>query len=390
MSGPVEEIGARLTLRGRAEFLRGVAEARKEIASVGKTTETTDARILASNKAVQDAQANLAAKSAEYAALREKQARLVALAAEQEAGAVRDALLVEADAMGLATRAAREQQAAAAASLRAARESARGIALANTEMAASTEASASRFARAMTGLTKFGKVATLGLVAGAALVGVASVRAAGNFQQSMTLVQTMAGVSHDRIASLSKGLLNMAPGVAAGPTALADALYRISSANSGLGATNTQLLAMTKAAAQLNLIGGGNDSTLGETARVLGGVRASNIKGAGGYQNIVSLAAATVGSGDMKMGDFINALGTGVLPAAANYGVKLPDVGALLSVLTDNLIPGSTAGNVMAHMFSLMGGPTGPAQKAFKAIGLHPTDLNYAMRNKGLIPILIT
>ena len=59
---------------------------------------------------------------------------------------------------------------------------------------------------------------------------------------------------------------------------------------------------------------------------------------------------------------------------------------ASTSPLSDNLIPGSTAGSQMAHTFSLMGGRSGVGQKAFAAIGLHATDLNYTMRNKGLIP----
>jgi hypothetical protein len=388
VAGPIEEIGARFTVLGAAKARAEFRSLMGDVQTVAKTTVAADEQIIASNRAMSAAQAEVTAKSAAYAEARAKHARMNSLAAEQESGAVKDAMVLEARAFKVTADAARVEATAARVALTATREARNGIVLANTEIAASAEASASRFAASMAKMAKVGKVVTLGLIAGAGLIGYHSVKAAMHFETAMTLVNTMAGVSKDRIASLSAGLLKMAPGVAAGPTALADALYRIASANSGLGATNDQLLAMTKAAGQLNMIGGGNDSTLGETARVLGGVKASNIEGAGGYQKIVSLAAATVGSGDMKMGDFIAALGTGVLPAAHNFSVKLPDVGALLSVLTDNLIPGSTAGSVMTHMFSLLGAPSGVGQKAFRAIGLNPTDLNYAMRDKGLIPAI--
>ncbi|MCW2601679.1 MAG: hypothetical protein JWM02_3508 [Frankiales bacterium] len=392
MADLVQEVGARLILKGQKEFLAATAAVKKEIGSVGKTTEATNAKIIASERAVADARAASAVKMAEAAALREKSAAATVRAVElQAAGETEAATAARAEAAELtrAARASEAQATAARASARASAEQATAI-RASARASEVSAASTTRMTRAFTGLAGIGKTAMLGIAVTGAVVGTASVRMAGNFEQAMTMVQNMAGVSHDRIGALSEGLLNMAPGVVAGPVALADALYRIASASAGLGATNKQLLDMTQAAAQLNLIGGGNDESLGETARVLGGVRASDIKGVGGYKGIVSLAAATVGSGDMKMHDFVEALGTGVLPAAANAGIKLPEIGALLSVLTDNLIPGSTAGHVMSHMFSLMGAPSGVAAKAFGAIGLHPTDLGYEMRNKGLLPALGT
>lgn len=222
-----------------------------------------------------------------------------------------------------------------------------------------------------------------GFAVAAGVVGYESVKMAADFQSAMTLVNTMAGVPQARIKALGDGLLKMAPSVASGPTALADALYRISSANSGLGATNKQLIGLTKAAAQLNLIGGGNDSTLGETARVFGGVSSSGIKAAGGPQGIVSLAAATVGSGDMKMHDFLAALGTGVLPTLKNAGVGLPDFGAMLSLMTDNLISGAEAGTSIKTAVNLMANPSGPSLKGFNAVGLQGTDLGRAMAGPG-------
>lgn len=384
--GLIEEIGARLVLSGRREFLAATAEAEKAIRSVGTVTKATNAEIAASNRAAADATRLAAAKMTESAALRKAAAEKSVEAARLQANGDMEAAKAanaEAAALKRSAIAAREEATAA----RAAASAADLQASATRRATVATDAQAASTSR-LAGLAKVGKAALLGVAAGSAILGVASVHAAANFQSSMTLVQTMAGVASNRISALSQGLLAMAPGVAAGPNALADALYRIASANAGMGATNKQLLDMTKAAAQLNLIGGGNDASLGETSRVLGGVKASQIAGVGGYKNIVSLAAATVGSGDMKMPDFINALGTGVLPAAKNYGVTLPDVGALLSVLTDNLIPGSTAGHVMAHMFSLMGSPSGVGTKAFNAIGLNATDLNYTMRNKGLIPAM--
>jgi hypothetical protein len=44
---------------------------------------------------------------------------------------------------------------------------------------------------------------------------------------------------------------------------------------------------------------------------------------------------ATVGAGNMRMGDLISALGTGVLPAAKLAGLSLKDVGAALALMVD-------------------------------------------------------
>jgi hypothetical protein len=387
MAEIIQEVGVRLKMIGRTEFAALTRDLKRDIRDVGQTSIETDARVEAAEREQARARAARAEALRVAAAQRhEASAADIRLAEARATGnsVAADEAAREARELRLSARASEAQAAAQQASLRAATAT-------RTELLGATEASAAstgRLAGAATGLAKVGKLALFGVAVTAAAVGYESVKAAGNFEQKMTQVHTLAGVASNRIADLSQGLLNMR-GVIDGPVALADALYRIASANAGLGATNQQLIDMTKAAEQLRIIGGPG-TNLEETARVLGGVRASDIKGAGGYKGIVGLAAATVGSGDMRMSDFINALGTGVLPAAANAGVGLPDVGALLSLLTDNLIPGSTAGHVMAHMFTLLGAPSGVGGKAFEAIGIHPTDLGYEMRSKGLIPTIGT
>src|SRR5436190_21715186 len=74
-------------------------------------------------------------------------------------------------------------------------------------------------------------LAKLGAAAGVA-IGVASVKAAADFEHSMTLVQTQAGASAREVHKLSDAILNFAASgkTEFGPNELATALYSVESA----------------------------------------------------------------------------------------------------------------------------------------------------------------
>lgn len=248
--------------------------------------------------------------------------------------------------------------------------------LAQKQMAADTE-------RQMSRVATVGKAAFFGVAGAAVLASVVGLKQYSQFNQALTQSVTLAGIAKSRMGALSNGLLAMAPAVNQGPVALANALYRIASSQNGLHATNAQLLAMTKAAGQLATIGGpGTD--LEQTARIIGGIKATGVKGAGSPQNIVSLAAATVGAGDMRMQDFVDFVGTGVLASSKLSGVTLPQIAATASLLGDNLMSGQVSGHSMAHALQLLAAPSGVALKAEQAVGIDPSQMGILMQTKGL------
>jgi len=255
-------------------------------------------------------------------------------------------------------------------------------ALAQKQMAADTE-------RQLNRVSTVGKAAFFGLAGAAVVAGYEGLKVHSQFQQAMTQVTTLAGVDQSRIGALTAGIKGLAPAVGQGLVPMANALYRIASAQAGLGATNQQLLDMTRAAGQLATIGGpGTD--LEQTARIIGGIKATGVKGAGDPKNIVSLAAATVGSGDIRMSDFVDFMGTGVLASGNLAGVPLKDIATFLALAGDNLQSGSVSGHSLAHGLSLLAAPSGVAEQAFQSIGLGGSQIGDLMRSQGLGPAIQT
>src|SRR5574340_888680 len=65
-----------------------------------------------------------------------------------------------------------------------------------------------------------------------------------------------------------------------------------------------------------------------------------------------------VGSGNMRMQDLADSMGTGILGTAKTFGVSLQDVGAALATLTDAGVPAVDAATRLSHTFVMMGAPT--------------------------------
>lgn len=243
------------------------------------------------------------------------------------------------------------------------------------------EQSQAAFKQADDGARNFGAgmaVAGVAILGGVALIGKASIDAASQFQSSMELIRTQAGASQTEVDNMSKAILGLAPQVGTGPDELATALYHIESA----GFRGQQALEAVKIAAEGARVGQANleDVTNGLNAVLVAGVpEAKNMAGAMGELN------AIVGAGDMHMQDLADALGTGILATAKNFGLGLADVGAALAVFGDNNIRGADAATRLRQTISLMAAPSGTAAKALAEVGISSTELASDMRSGGLI-----
>jgi hypothetical protein len=87
-----------------------------------------------------------------------------------------------------------------------------------------------------------------------------------------------------------------------------------------------------KAASDLATVG---NSDVESTAKTLAQTWFVGIKGAGSLHNTVAELNATVGQGDLRMQQLVDALGTGVLPSAKEAGLSLQDVTGALAVFGD-------------------------------------------------------
>ena len=225
--------------------------------------------------------------------------------------------------------------------------------------------------------TRLGKLTALaGLSFGIGEIGVAAVKSAIDFQSSMEKVHTQAGAAQRDIGTLSQSVLSLATRTQQGPEKLAESLYHLKS----VGMDNADAMKALKQASDLAAVGGAN---LEDTTNALAGAWRSGIKGAQSFGETAATVNAIIGAGNMRMEDLVAAIGTGILPSARTFGVSLRSVGAALALMTDEGVPAIDAATRIRMSLSLLGAPSGAAEKQLKMIGLTGLDLANTMRSPG-------
>ncbi|MFL5995884.1 MAG: phage tail tape measure protein [Streptomyces sp.] len=228
-------------------------------------------------------------------------------------------------------------------------------------------------------LGRTAKIAGEALAVGLAVGLAEGTKAAVKFQSEMTRISTQAGATTKDVKTLSDQVLKLGTSTQQGPQHLAESLYHLKS----VGMDNVQAMKALKEASDLAAVGHAN---LEETTNALAGAWRTGIKGATSFHEAVSTVNAIIGAGNMSMDQFNAAIGTGILPSAKTFGLSMKQVGAALALMTDEGIDSASAATRLRMSFSLLGAPSGAAEKQLKKIGLTGLNLADAMRGpKGLI-----
>jgi TP901 family phage tail tape measure protein len=214
----------------------------------------------------------------------------------------------------------------------------------------------------------------LGKAAAGITVAVAafSVAAATKFEQSMTKINTQAGVPVGQLKGLSQALLDLAPKVGEGPDALATSLYHVESAFRTTGITAGKAIDIVKQASELAQIGGAN---LEDTTQAIIGTLSSKIRGVKDAQDAAAQLNQLVGTGDTTLEAVTKAIGTGILPVAQTLGLSFNDISAALATLSDNATPIDEAATRFRTTLSIIEKGSPAAQKALQGIGITSTQL---------------
>lgn len=257
-----------------------------------------------------------------------------------------------------------------------------GIAQAESEMKLLEGAGA----KGATGIGHVGKAAAVAgaaVAAGTAFIGVEAVKAAAKFNDSMTLIQTQAGASAADVNAFKGQVLDLATVVPQGPDALAAGLYHVVSA----GYSGKQAMDVLKLAAEGAATG---HADLESTTNALIASLKSGVGGITDASQAMGVLNSVVGAGNMRMQDLTDAMGTGVLSTAKNYGVTMQDVGAAMASMTTQGIPAIDAATRLNSAMRLMAAPTSQAQKALASIGLSSTSLANDMRKPNGLLLALT
>lgn len=287
------------------------------------------------------------------------------------AGASADRMAASVDAAATAASAGYAKVGAAA------KESATGTKAAAAESAAATDSMAGK----LLGLGPvFDKVAKWGSI-GLAGVAVESVKMASTFDAEMTLLNTQADVSKDKIAGLSSGVLALAGQVGFSATSLSQSLFHVESGFASMGITSANALMMTKIAAEGAAVG---HSDLIKTTTALTAVMASGYVPIADAAKAMGVLNAMVGSGEMTMDDLTKAFSGGALAVVKGYGATIQDAGAALAVFGDNNIRGAAAGTMFRMSVQALAVPAKTASVYLKEFGMTQNTLAQDMQKGGM------
>lgn len=198
-------------------------------------------------------------------------------------------------------------------------------------------------------------------------------RAAASFDSTALLLVNHANLLPSSLEQVKTDVLALGPAVGIGPEELLKSFYHIQSAGNSLPpllqtiAGKEEVMAQ---AAHLSKVGHADlEQTTNALISVLDSYRGTNITAA----QAAGILNTTVGEGNMRMADLNSALKTGLLPVAAEAGVKITSLGAALATMTDLGIPASRSATYLRSAIIQMTMPSGPAAKALEAIGLGST-----------------
>ena len=222
------------------------------------------------------------------------------------------------------------------------------------------------FGKASTAVMGWGKkmAEAAGGIAGA------SVYAAIKFQAATETLQTQAGASTRQVDALRKGILNMAQDVGQTPDQLAKGMYHVVSSMNAVIPPAKRVsteLHIQKIAAEGAAVG---HSDLEETTYALASAMNALHAPVTDATKIMGQMNAIVGSGDMTMGDLLDTMKSGLVPAARTFGISFQSVGAALAVMGDMGIKGADAGTKLRMSIALLGAPSSKAASILKDMGL--------------------
>ncbi len=224
----------------------------------------------------------------------------------------------------------------------------------------------------------FGPVGAAMAVAGAAVIGlgIAATKEAADFQTAMLSNVAHAGLAKSEFQSVSDAILAMAPQVGRSPTELADAMYPILSAFSGITNQSAKSkLALDTLKLSFEAVAGTTvDGTQVAKAAVgtfnaLGLATNNAATNQARMTNLMDVMDKTVQDGNMQWGDYqmvISKLATSI----QGTNIKFNEASAALAVLTNSGMTARQAQTYLANMFTTMAIKTDAMAKHAKALGI--------------------
>jgi TP901 family phage tail tape measure protein len=236
-----------------------------------------------------------------------------------------------------------------------------------------------RFGRQM---DRTGRRLTTQLTVPLALAGTTAVKMSLSFEDAMTKIITLVGVSEEQVKEWGKLLLDLGPELGKTPTELANALFQVTSA----GYRGAEAIDVLTYAAK------GSNLGLGETVVVADAV--TSAINAWGKANLnaadaTAILRAAVREGKAEADSIAPVIGT-VANVAAGMGVQFHEVAAAIAVMTRTGAPAEIAVTQLSAILSTIQKGAPKTREALLGVGTSLQEVRDTLRGKGLIALLTT
>lgn len=251
----------------------------------------------------------------------------------------------------------------------------RGVGTLETTTRGSMAKVGDAFGLPLAGMSKM-KLGVAGVAVAVVGAGVATVKVAGDFQESTTQLVTGAGESEKALGMVRNGLLNMAGQVGVSAADLSKGLYLIESAGFH-GAAGLNIL---KVAAEGAKVGNADMETVANS--VTSALKAYH-KPASDAASVTNTLIATVAHGKTHMQDLASSLGN-VLPISAALHVPLSEVGGAMATMTAQGTNAAKAATALRFLMMNLVNPTHKAASAMQDVGLTSKQVADTLSHKGI------
>lgn len=209
-------------------------------------------------------------------------------------------------------------------------------------------------------------------------VGKQAIKLAEDFEDSMSKIQGLVGMTAEDVNIMSKAVLGMAGDVAKAPGELADALYFVTSAGIRDTSKALDVLDMSARAASAGL------GTTKDIADLTTSVMNAYAPGTYDAGTATDTLVAAVREGKAEASEFAPAMGK-VIPVAAAFGVKFQDVAATMAALTRQGAAAGTSAIYLRQVLNSLLDPTQKAEEKLKEVGLSAGLLRSTIQEQGLM-----
>ena len=213
-----------------------------------------------------------------------------------------------------------------------------------------------------------------------AIAGGASIKMAIDFEESLSKMERLAGVSHETVVKWQRKILELGPKVAQSPKDLADALYFLASSG----------VPTAKAMDVLTISAKASSAGLGNVQVVADGL--SSVLNVYGYANITAAEAADILTEAVKLGkgeadEYARVVGR-ITPVANQLKIPFRDVAAALAAVTNQGLSTSEAATGIRQAMIALEKPTKAGAKILAEAGTSMEEIRQIAVEKGLLPAL--